>query len=46
VKNVVKVSCLRVSKAYGEKAIIVAKRIGLLNRDLRIQREQDICAFP
>jgi len=43
---VVKVSCLRVGKAYGEKAIIVAKRTGLLNRDLRIQREQDYLCIP
>jgi tRNA (guanine37-N1)-methyltransferase len=38
--------CIKVEKICGEKAIVVAKRIGLLNRDLRVQREQDYLYVP
>jgi tRNA (guanine37-N1)-methyltransferase len=38
--------CIRVKKICGEKAIVVAKRIGLLNRDLRVQRDQDYLYVP
>jgi len=46
VKNVTEAPCIRVEKTYGEKAIVIAKRIGLLNRDLRVQREQDYLYVP
>ena len=45
-KNVAEAPCIRVEKICGEKAIVVAKRIGLLNRDLRVQREQDYLYVP
>jgi tRNA (guanine37-N1)-methyltransferase len=38
--------CIRVEKTYGEKAIAIAKRLGLLNRDMRVQRLQDFLYIP
>jgi len=43
---VAKAPCIRVEKTYGEKTIVIAKRIGLLDRDLRVQREQDYLYIP
>jgi len=43
---VAKAPCIRVEKTYGEKTIVIAKRIGLLERDLRVQREQDYLYIP
>jgi len=43
---VAKAPCIRVEKTYGEKTIVITKRIGLLDRDLRVQREQDYLYIP
>jgi len=46
VKNVAKTPCIRVEKIYGEKAIAIAKKLGLLDRDLMVQRDQDYLHIP
>jgi len=46
VKNVTKAPCIRVEKTSGEKAIVAANRLSLLNRDFRVQREQDYLCIP
>jgi len=43
---VAKTSCIKVEKTYGEEAIVIAKRIGFLNSDLRVQQEQDYLYIP
>jgi len=42
----VKAPCIRVEKTQGEKAIIIAKRLNLLDRNLRVQRQQDYLYIP
>jgi len=46
VKNVAKAPCIKIKKTYGEKAIVTAKRLGLLNQNLRVQHEQDYLYIP
>jgi len=38
--------CLRIPKNFGEKGLAVAQRMGLLNREFRIQREQGFLYIP
>lgn len=38
--------CLRVPKAYGEKAIILVRRLNLFDRELKIQRAGDYLNIP
>lgn len=38
--------CLRIAKTYGEKGLTLLKRMGLLNREFRVQREQDYLYAP
>jgi tRNA (guanine37-N1)-methyltransferase len=38
--------CIRVSKTYGERAIVLVRRIGLLNREFKVEREQDYLYIP
>jgi len=38
--------CLRVSKTYGERAIVFVRRIGLLNREFKVEHEQDYLYIP
>lgn len=38
--------CVKVEKTYGERVIVTAKRLGLLDPDLRVQREQDYLYIP
>jgi len=40
------VPCLRVPKTRGEKGITLSRKLGLLNPDLRVQREQDNLCIP
>jgi len=39
-------ACLRIPKAYGEKAIVLTKRLGIFNRDFMIQRTEDHLYIP
>lgn len=41
-----KTVCLRIPKAYGEKAIVLTKKLGIFNRDLMIQRTEDSLCIP
>jgi len=41
-----KTICLKISKAYGEKAIVLTKKLGIFNRDLVIQRTEDSLCIP
>jgi tRNA (guanine37-N1)-methyltransferase len=41
-----KATCLKIPKAYGEKAIVLTKKLGIFNRDLMIQRTEDILCIP
>ncbi len=45
-ENKVEAYCLRIPKTYGEKAIKSAADLGLLNRDLRIQLENEHLLIP
>jgi len=38
--------CLQVSKKYGERAIVIVRRIGLLNRELKVEHKQDYLYIP
>jgi tRNA (guanine37-N1)-methyltransferase len=38
--------CLKVPKAQGEKAIALARKLNLLNRDFKIQRLEDCLCIP
>lgn len=38
--------CLKISKTYGERAIALVRRIGLLNREFKVEREQDYLYIP
>lgn len=38
--------CLKIPKAYGEKAIILTKKLDILNRNLMIQRIEDHIYIP
>ena len=38
--------CLKVSKALGEKAIIISNRLGILDRELEIQKEDIFICIP
>ena len=38
--------CIRVSKTYGERAIVLVRRIGLLNCEFKVEREQDYLYIP
>jgi len=42
----VKSHCLRVPRGLGEAAIKLASRIGILNRDLKVSREDDYILIP
>jgi len=37
---------LRISKNHGEKGLTLVKEMGLLNREFRVQREQDYLSIP
>jgi len=39
-------ACLKIPKVYGEKAITLTKKLGILNRDLTIQRTGDYLFIP
>ena len=41
-----KTACLKIPKAYGEKAIVLTKKLGIFNRDLMIQRTEDSLCIP
>jgi len=41
-----KTACLKIPKAYGEKAIILTKKLGVFNHDLTIQRTEDYLYIP
>jgi len=38
--------CLKVSKTCGERAIVLVRRIGFLNREFKVEREQDYLYIP
>jgi len=38
--------CLKIPKAYGEKAIILTKKLGIFNRDLMVQKTQGYLCIP
>ena len=44
--SVFEAPCLKVSKTYGEKAIILVRELNLLNRDLKIQQMEDHLHIP
>jgi len=46
VKKVANAPCLKVKKTYGEKAIVIARRMGIIDSDLMIQREQNYLYIP
>jgi len=38
--------CIRVSKTYGEQAIVLVRRLSIINLELRVQREQNYLYIP
>jgi tRNA (guanine37-N1)-methyltransferase len=38
--------CIRVSKTYGERTIVLIRRLGLFNPELRVHREQNYLCIP
>jgi tRNA (guanine37-N1)-methyltransferase len=41
-----KTACLKIPKGYGEKAIILTKKLGVFNRDLMVQRIEGYLYIP